>query len=54
MTKNKKKEVQNVIVRVPIELHKKMDKISEDEVRSVNNLILYFIKKGLEEYAKNN
>ncbi|NCB52509.1 MAG: toxin-antitoxin system HicB family antitoxin [Clostridia bacterium] len=39
-------------IRIPPELHEKLKRISESEQRSFNNMVIYFLTIGAEDYFK--
>lgn len=41
-------------VRVDSELYEKLKYIADDELRSINSQIEFFIKRGIEAYEKEN
>lgn len=43
-----------IYVRIDEDLKQKLDAIALEENRSLNNLVVYVLKKYLEEYERNN
>lgn len=44
------KTTNNYTIRIPNDTREKLERIAEAEGRSLSNLILWFIRKGVEEY----
>lgn len=42
----------NYTIRIPNDTREKLQRIADQEGRSLSNLILWFIRKGVEEYER--
>lgn len=50
MTENK--TTNNYTIRIPNDTREKLEQIAYEQGRSLSNLILWFIRKGVEEYDR--
>jgi len=46
------KRTMTTTIRLPVELHERVKRIGDNEVRSVNNLLIVWLREAVERYER--